>query len=61
MTTPVPDFADLVSIVSRLHDPVSIRVTRSILESQVQVFEAQVNQLREVTKTLAEVEQRAAK
>jgi hypothetical protein len=56
MTTPVPDFVDLISIVSRLQDPVSIRVTRSILESQVQVLEAQVGQLRELTKTLAEVE-----
>ncbi|MDQ3890312.1 MAG: hypothetical protein M3312_07140 [Actinomycetota bacterium] len=56
MTTPAPDFFDLVSIVSRLRDPVSIRITRSMLETQVQVLEAQVAQLREVTKTLAEVE-----
>jgi hypothetical protein len=59
MTTPAPDFFDLVSIVSRLRDPVSIRVTRSILESQVRVFEAQVDQLREVTKMLDEVERHA--
>jgi hypothetical protein len=56
MTTPVPDFSDLISIVSRLQDPVSVRVTRSILESQIQVLEAQVAQLREVTKSLGEVE-----
>lgn len=56
MTTPVPDFFDLISIVTRLRDPVSVRVTRSILESQIQVLEAQVAQLREVTKNLGEVE-----
>ena len=56
MTTPVPDFFDLISVVTRLRDPASVRITRSILESQIQVLEAQVAQLREVTKTLGEIE-----
>jgi hypothetical protein len=56
MTTPHPDFFDLMSIVSRLQDPVSVRVTRGLLESQIQVLETQVNQLRELTKSLDELE-----
>jgi hypothetical protein len=54
MTTPVPDFFDIMSIVTRLRDPASVRMTRAILEGQIQVLEAQVAQLREVSKSLGE-------
>jgi hypothetical protein len=57
MTTPVPDFFDIMSIVTRLRDPASVRMTRAILEGQIQVLEAQVAQLREVSKSLGEVQE----
>jgi hypothetical protein len=57
MTTPVPDFFDIMSIVTRLRDPASVRMTRAILEGQIQVLEAQVAQLREVSKNLGEVQE----
>jgi hypothetical protein len=57
MTTPAPDFFDIMSIVTRLRDPASVRMTRAILEGQIQVLEAQVAQLREVSKSLGEVQE----
>jgi hypothetical protein len=56
MTTPVPDLLDLISVVERVKDPVSVRITRSLLESQVAVLEAQVAQLRKMTEELGQIE-----
>jgi hypothetical protein len=56
MTTPVPDLLDLISVVERVKDPVSVRLTRSLLESHVAVLEAQVAQLRKLTDELGQIE-----
>lgn len=54
MTTPVLDANDYLGLVANIHDAASLRLFSKIIEGQITMMEAQLNQLQQLSASLKE-------